>query len=562
MITQKVTIKLFFLLLRLCFILSIVSGSETVFARSDNRIVNVGVYENAPKIFISESGRPLGIFIDIIEHIARTEGWKLNYIAGTWVEGLNRLAKGEIDLMPDVALTADREKIYNFHKVPALSSWYQVYAPKGSKIQSILDLNEKRILVLERSVQQEAFIRLCKGFGLNSFLLSVPDYKTMFQMVADGEADAAITNRFYGKMHAKKLGLEDTAVIFEPSDLFIAAQKNDPSLFLDTIDKHLMNLKKDPQSIYYESLKRWTSEDIDFKLPVWVQITGLVLGVVLLTNLAGSAILKHQVNERTYELKQINQEMEQRIIERTSELAGAMEKAQESDRIKSAFLATMSHELRTPLNSIIGFTGIMLQGLAGPLNQEQHKQMGMVQNSARHLLALINDVLDISKIEAGQLELSLTTFDMGLSIEKMVKLVTPMAQKKNIALHFDISDGTGPVTADQRRLEQVILNLLNNAVKFTEKGYVRIVCLLENDCYVLSVADTGIGMRPEELPNLFQPFHQIDRGLARKREGTGLGLSICKKILDMMGGSISVESTWEKGSTFRFRIPKNSGGLP
>ena len=278
-------------------------------------------------------------------------------------------------------------------------------------------------------------------------------------------------------------------------------------------------------------------------------------------SLVGSIILKHQVNARTRELKQINQEMEKRIIARTAELAAAMEKAQTADRIKSAFLATMSHELRTPLNSIIGFTGILLQGLAGSLNQEQHKQMAMVQSSARHLLALINDVLDISKIEAGQLELAFTSFDLRLSIEKVVKLISPLAEKKGIDLRMDVSAEIGPITSDQRRLEQVILNLINNAVKFTEKGHVVIACRNENDHCLLSVSDTGIGMKPEEIPNLFQPFHQIDAGLTRKHEGTGLGLSICKKILDVMGGAIDVESRWGQGSIFTVRIPRRPGDL-
>ncbi|RJP46499.1 MAG: sensor histidine kinase, partial [Desulfobacteraceae bacterium] len=400
-------------------------------AFAEGRIVTVGVYENAPKIFTAESGQPAGIFIDIIEHIAEAEGWRLRYLQGTWAEGLDRLQKGEIDLMPDVALTSEREKIYAFHNVPVLSSWFQVYAPKGSKIQSLLDLNGKRILVLERSVQQEAFVRLSRSFGMEITLISVPDYQTMFEMVARDDADAAITNRFYGMMHAEEFGLVDTAVVFEPSDLFFAAAKiqssnpmniffttseKDSSLLLAAIDRHLMEMKKDPGSIYYASLKRWTSEEVRFQIPLWLFILGLTTTGALILSLLGGAVLKHQVNVRTGELRRINQEMERRITKRTEELAAAMEKAQAADRIKSAFLATMSHELRTPLNSIIGFTGIMLQGLAGPLNTEQHKQMSMVQNSARHLLALINDVLDISKIEAGQLEISRSSFSLRPSI--------------------------------------------------------------------------------------------------------------------------------------------------
>lgn len=561
MITHGNTSCLGRLFFRPFFLLMIFSCLGTPSASADDRIVTVGVYENAPKVFTSESGQPEGIFIDIIADIAKIEGWKLRYVSGTWGEGLDRLAKGEIDLMPDVAFTVDREKTFSFHKVPVLSSWSQVYALKGSGIQSILDLSGKRIAVLERSVQQEVFIRLASGFNVNTTLISVPDYKTMFEMVVRGDADAAITNRFYGLMHRKKIGLEGTAVIFDPSDLVFAATRGDPKNLLDAIDRNLSELKKDPQSAYYQSLNKWTSEEVRFNLPAWLQILALVVGVALLTSLVGSFFLKQQVDARTRELKQINQEMEQRIIRRTAELAAAMEAAQAADRIKSAFLATMSHELRTPLNSIIGFTGIMLQGLAGPLNPEQQKQMAMVQNSSRHLLALINDVLDISKIEAGQLDLSNASFDLRPSIEKMVKLVSPLAQQKGIDLRLNIAPDVQTIFTDQRRLEQVILNLLGNAVKFTEKGQVRIDCGTDNDHCFLSFADTGIGMQPEEIARIFQPFHQIDTGLARKREGTGLGLSICKKIIDMMGGAIDVESRWGQGSTFTVRIPKQPKGL-
>lgn len=536
------------ILLALCFGIPLV--------QADDRIVKVGIYENSPKIFTSESGKPSGIFIDIIEHIAKIEGWKLQYVSGTWVEGLDRVEKGEIDLMPDVAYSADRAKIYSFHTVPALSSWYQVYAPKGNNIRTILDLNEKRILVLERSVQQAAFARLSKGFGLSITLIPVPDYKTMFEVVSKGKADAAITNHFYGMTHAKEYGLEDTSVVFEPSDLFFAATKNDPKHLLDTIDKHLSVLKKDPGSMYYESLKRWTSEEVRFKLPAWLQILGLVAGIILLMSLAGSFILKRQVNARTLELQQINQEMEQRIIQRTAELAAAMDKAQAADRLKSAFLAAMSHELRTPLNSIIGFTGMVLQGLAGPLNEEQTKQLGMVRGSARHLLDLINDVLDISKIEAGQLTIASEIFDLRNSIEKTVQTISPLAEKKNLHLHFEVGDNISEMRGDQRRVEQIIINLLSNAVKFTNNGKINLKCFADDGSITLSVTDTGIGIKPENLNIIFDAFRQVDSGITRVQEGTGLGLNITKKLVELMGGSIHVESEPGKGSTFTITLPK------
>ena len=253
-------------------------------------------------------------------------------------------------------------------------------------------------------------------------------------------------------------------------------------------------------------------------------------------------------------------ETSEQLQQANDELELARDKAQEADQLKSAFLAAMSHELRTPLNSIIGFTGIMLQGLAGPLNDEQYKQLGMVLGSAKHLLNLINDVLDISKIEAGQLEIASNTFDMLAAIEKVVATVTPSSKAKALTLVTEIAPEIGQITSDQRRVEQVLLNLLNNAVKFTpEGGSVHVSADMVHDlrpAICVQVADTGIGIQPEDLGRLFQPFQQLDGGIARRHEGTGLGLSICKKLMDMLGGEIRVESEGaNRGSVFTVVLP-------
>lgn len=643
--------------------------------------VKVGVYENAPKI-CTRDGRPAGILVDIIEEIGRREGWQISYVSGSWADNLDRLARGEIDLMPDMAYSAERSALFDFPKVPVLSSWFQIYAPKGHGIRSILDLNGKRIMVLDRSIQESALERLRRGFALDCTLIKVPDYEAMFSRVQHGEADLAVTNRFYGMMHGRQYGLEDTAVVFEPSDLYYAAAKNDPKQLLPIIDRHLTELKGDAHSLYYRSLRQWTTDPLTFRWPFWFKMAGLVGGGLLLLSLVGSVVLKQQVNHRTRELTRINAEMEERIQQRTAELAAitgeqlsifesaglgivvlrnrvivrcngkmaeltgftlteligmstrawyrddasyaqaakevyaqlargethhrsqqierkdgslfwarlslraidehnplagsvgiiedisyereaaetlrhAMQRAQEADRIKSAFLATMSHELRTPLNSIIGFTGILMQGLAGPLNDEQHKQLGMVQNSSRHLLSLINDVLDISKIEAGQLELSIAPVDLRASLDKVLALVAPIAKQKQIALRAELAADLGEIHTDQRRLEQVVINLLNNAIKFTEQGSVSLDCRRVGERYLLRVIDTGIGMHQEELSRIFQPFHQVESGLARAHEGTGLGLAICKRLVSRMGGTIVVESQPGAGSVFIVDLPEH-----
>ena len=262
-------------------------------------------------------------------------------------------------------------------------------------------------------------------------------------------------------------------------------------------------------------------------------------------------------NARLYERVQRDAaELEQKITKRTAELALAMERAKAADRLKSSFLAVMSHELRTPLNSILGFTGILLQGLSGPLNAEQTKQLSMVRDSARHLLDLINDVLDISKIEAGQVKIISKPFDMREAIEKVVQTVTPLAEEKNLTLTVEIGPEVGRITSDRRRVEQILINLLNNAIKFTDKGAVRVECRVNDNRLVSRVVDTGIGIKPEDMDKLFEAFRQIDTGLTRRYEGTGLGLSICKKLVEMLGGEIWAESKGlGKGSTFTFTLP-------
>ena len=257
-------------------------------------------------------------------------------------------------------------------------------------------------------------------------------------------------------------------------------------------------------------------------------------------------------------LRELNETLEHRVAERTAELAEARDRAEAADRLKSAFLATMSHELRTPLNSIIGFTGIVLQGLAGPLNEEQTRQLGMVRASSRHLLDLINDVLDISKIEAGQLEVQPKRFALGAALTKVTATVTPLADRKGLAVRVDVPDDLPEVTSDQRRVEQIVLNLLSNAVKFTDRGEVSVTARVVGGspaAIAIAVADTGIGIAPEGLRQLFQPFRQLDAGLTRQHEGTGLGLAICRRLADLLGGSIAVTSAQGRGSVFTFTVP-------
>ncbi|MEZ0395982.1 MAG: ATP-binding protein [Anaerolineales bacterium] len=840
----------------LCLLASLLWPSEA----AATRLVRVGVYQNEPKIFMDENGQPAGLFIELLEKIAAAEGWTLEYVPCEWEACLQALESGQIDLMPDVAYSEERDRRFDFHQTPVLESWSRVYAAPQAGITGLRDLDGKRVAVLEGSIQEQVFQQLMDGFGYRVTLVPAASLTEAFELASGGQADAAIANHLFGDYFCARYGLQKTTIDFNPVELFYATAQGRNADLLEAIDRRLNEWIPVPGSPYYTTLGHWTDLALQERVPAYLWwLVGSLLGLLVLTLLAAilfrrqrsgslrellqaraalrqserryetlanmspvgifrtdssgvttyvnpawcaisglpaekalgygwmdavhpedrprlrrewedstrrgvpafsdyrflrpegttawvmgqavpetdaagnligyigtitditerkrtedeirryvselealntlgenvnrsvsleevvssavstllevtgtevaflflrqgerlilagsgpaeqvrrfESIPEHKVGEcmcglavregrpmytpdifadarctweeckkagyRSFaalpllagqdvigvvglacseerdfeqqaefletlaaqvaggvrnaqlyaEIQRYAAELEQKVAERTRDLNLALEKAQEADRLKSAFLATMSHELRTPLNSIIGFTGVLLQGLAGPLNAEQTKQLNMIRDSAQHLLALINDVLDISKIEAGQLEVRRDPFDLRAAIENVLRMVTPAAQKKGLALTAAIASGVGTIVSDQRRVEQILINLLTNAVKFTERGEVRLECETRPGWVTLRVRDTGSGIRPENMEKLFRPFQQLETGLARHHEGTGLGLAICKHLASLLGGDITAESEWGKGSVFTVTLPLDASRL-
>jgi signal transduction histidine kinase len=239
-----------------------------------------------------------------------------------------------------------------------------------------------------------------------------------------------------------------------------------------------------------------------------------------------------------------------------SELEDKSRELEAASRHKSEFLANMSHELRTPLNAIIGFSEVLGERMFGDLNDKQAEYIQDIQSSGRHLLALINDILDLSKVEAGRMELDLTRFDLPAAIGGAVILVRERATRHGLALDLSVDDQLGPFVGDERKIRQVLLNLLSNAVKFTpEGGRISIRAVPADGGVEISVSDTGIGIAPEDQEAIFQEFRQVGTDYARKREGTGLGLALARRFIDLHGGRIWVKSRPGEGSTFTFRLP-------
>lgn len=266
--------------------------------------------------------------------------------------------------------------------------------------------------------------------------------------------------------------------------------------------------------------------------------------------------LAHEFNKMSRELKSLYSDLENKVRKRTLDLEISNRELEKANKLKSEFLANMSHELRTPLNSIIGFSEVLIDGLYGDVNEKQEKYLNNILSSGRHLLEIINTILDLSKIEAGQMKLAYEEFDLGEVVEDVGKVMLQQADTKDIHVDIDLDVKAGIVIADRLKFKQVLYNLLGNAVKFTPGGgKVSLTVKRENDTILVSVSDSGPGIREEELDLIFEAFRQSDGSHARDYQGTGLGLTLSKKFVELHGGEISVKSREGEGSTFTFNIP-------
>ncbi len=264
------------------------------------------------------------------------------------------------------------------------------------------------------------------------------------------------------------------------------------------------------------------------------------------------------------ELRRLNAELEGRVAAATRELAerNAQLEAQSSElerasRMKSEFLATMSHELRTPINAVLGYNSLLREGLFGQLTEKQEDALDRMRNAAEHLLAIINDILDLSRVEAGKIQLSPSEVDLGSFLAELSASVRPMAERKSLGFAVELEGEVPRVRTDEKRLRQVLLNLLSNAVKFTDDGSItlRAAWVPGSGTVCLEVIDTGIGIDEEKLETIFEAFTQVDQSATRQHGGAGLGLAISRRFIRVMGGELTVSSQVGKGTTFRVELP-------
>jgi len=558
------------------------SASPCAEAKS-KQIVRVGAYHNPPKINITKDGKVTGFWADLLAHIAREENWEIEYVKSPWDEGLKNLYENNIDIMPDVAFTKKRTKLYDFANTPILASWSRVYVRENDKrVKSLEDLTGMRIAGLSGSVNIEGpdgIKKLVQSFNLQCSVVEFESYDDVFEALLDGFADAVITNRNYGDEYIKHHPAKKTPIMLSPVSLTFAFTKDsEKTQYLQSrIDYNMSELMNDSHSVYYDLLTKYFENQIAEKkitvTPMWVKVVLVSILILFLGSVIIVYITKQQVRSKTKELQNLNNHLKEEI-EKATEIKLTQEKIlfeQQKHADMGQMIKSIAHQWRQPLNNIY----IISQNLQDDWEQgekytqaiaHEFKQQSELIN---HMSETIDDFLNFFKPDKEK-----ATFNVTKSLLKCLRLVSAEMQAQKINNSFKCTCGdTICELKDSFKIEdcdckaicakgyegefsQIILNLLSNsmyAISENDRSYreiqIEISCL--NDIINIIVRDNGGGIKEEILSKIFNPYFTTKQ----EGQGIGMGLHMSKTILEKhMGGSIVVQNT-QDGLETTIKIP-------
>ncbi len=529
-------------------------------ALSDRVLVVGSELDYPPFAIVNEAGEADGFSVDLFKAVARVMGLRIRFRVGPWEEVRTALERGEIDALPLVSYSAEREKTFDF-TTPHTVSYATIFIRRGEAgFDSASAMRGRRIIVMQSDATHDYLLKQM----VSDRLILVRTVPEALRRLSAGEGEMALVPRLVGLLTANRLGLNNLEITGPRIDVYgrgygFAVHEGNAEL-LAHLNQGLSIVKA--TGLYDELYDKWFGVVDPRGVPrevirKYAVISLLVFSVILAVALLWTWSLKREIAQR----KRAEHDLltAKRHAETAREEAeAAREAAEAANRAKSTFLANMSHELRTPLHAILGFSQLISRDPS--LNSEHLENLGIIGRSGEHLLSVINGVLEMSKIEAGKIVLDMEGIDLPrlfLDIEGMMR---DRAEGKGLAFTLSLPpDLPRHVRADAGKLRQVLINLIGNAIKFTKRGTVGLEVHAEEAGATdrrlwCEVTDTGIGISQDELNTIFDPFVQAGRSPGNM-QGTGLGLSISRHYVELMGGGIEVASQPDHGSSFRFHIP-------
>lgn len=568
--------------------------------------VRIAAFNLYPALFQAKDGSVQGFYVDFLNEIARREGWTIEYVYGSWAEGLSRIKTGEVDLLTNVAFTAERAQFMDYGKVPLLTVWAELYAPNGSHIDSIRNVEGKKIALMKGDFNAANFKNLVEKFGIPCTYVEYGNFEEVFKAISARQVDGGIVNNTFGTAKQSEYDLKSTGVIFNPFDIFFTVQKGKDSAILAKLDQYLEEWRKSEGSPYHQARKRWSHGSASTIMVVnpWLKKIAVIFGVLLCVAIGFVVLLRIQVRRKTAEIRKYSDELQLSALELEEELA-ERQVAQEALQDQATILEEEIEEHRRSEEALkrsederslleaqlhqaqkLESVGRLAGGVAHDFNNMLgviigHASLGLIKTDPTH--PLHNHLVEINNAAERSADLTrqLLAFarkqaiepkvlDLNDTISGMLKMLQRLIGE-DIHLCWQPGSKLWQVKMDPSQIDQILANLCVNARDaidtagkiFIETGNISIdkaysinhTEALEADYVWLSVSDDGSGMDKETLTHIFEPFFTTkDPG-----KGTGLGLATVYGIVKQNDGFVNVYSEPGSGTTFTIYIPRHIG---